>query len=557
MGINRLIQAALQGKPVAWFAPNYRLLSDVWRELQSLLGPIIANVNQQERRIELLGGGVIEAWSLDSPDAGRGRAYRVVVIDEAAMIPNLEQAWNEGIRPMLTDYQGEAWFLSTPRGMGFFKLLFDRGQDPERKDWASWQMPTSENPFIATSEVNAARLDLTESAFSQEYLAQFVNWEGSVFRRLLDAATAPRGAKRELDHQYVIGCDWGRSNDYTVFLVLDVTARMVVELDRSNRVDYSLQCARLEALSQRWRPVQIIAEQNSIGQPIIEQLNRQGLRVQPFITTHASKADAVEALALAFERGDIRIPNDPVLIGELMAYQADRLPSGLIRYGAPAGQHDDTVMALAIAWTAVSGQHHAVYPLPDSEIVVADFEIPPEWKQGYVVEVSGRWTSAIWGALDPETDRLYLVGEYSAEADVPVHIAELQRRGAWIPGLFDPSANGREQIDGFRLMEIFENNGLHLEAALNPLEAGIMEVQTRMGSGRLKVFASLTNFLDERRRYRRDESGRVIDAGHRLQNAARCLVTNVAMMRSRQTQTALIGYERGGFEHRPNFWMAS
>ena len=86
LGMDRLIHPALLGKPVAWFAPNYRLLSDVWRELQTLLDPVIAARNQQERRLELHGGGVVEMWSLDSPDSGRGRAYAAVVIDEAAMV---------------------------------------------------------------------------------------------------------------------------------------------------------------------------------------------------------------------------------------------------------------------------------------------------------------------------------------------------------------------------------------------------------------------------------------------------------------------------------------
>ncbi len=113
LGMDRLIHPALNGEPVAWFAPNYRLLSEVWRELQATLAPVIASVNQQESRLELHGGGVIEMWSLDSPDAGRGRAYAAVVVDEAAMVANLEQAW-PGIRPMLTDRRGEAWFLCPP-----------------------------------------------------------------------------------------------------------------------------------------------------------------------------------------------------------------------------------------------------------------------------------------------------------------------------------------------------------------------------------------------------------------------------------------------------------
>jgi phage terminase large subunit-like protein len=371
LGIDRLIHPALSGKPVAWFAPNYRLLADVWRELQATLQPVIAKPNQQERRLELHGGAVIEMWSLDSPDAGRGRAYAVVVIDEAAMIPNLEQAWGT-IRPMLTDLRGDAWFLSTPKGMNFFKALFDRGQDPEREDWASWQMPASANPYVDPGELESARLDLTEAAFNQEHLALFVNWEGSVFRRVGEAATARLGMARQDGHEYVIGCDWGRSNDYTVFLVVDVTAQAVVAMDRSNRVDYTIQCERLKALAEQWQPKQIIAEQNSVGQPVIEQLDRDGLPIQPFTTTNARKAQAIEALALAFERGEIRILNDPVLVSELVAYQAERLPSGLLRYGAPGSQHDDAVMALAMAWTAVSRRHRLVYPVPDSELIVKE-----------------------------------------------------------------------------------------------------------------------------------------------------------------------------------------
>src|SRR6266851_4563505 len=81
LGMDRLIHPALQSKPVAWFAPNYRLLSDVWRELQVTLEPVIARTNQQERRLELRGGGVVEMWSLDSPDSGRGRAYALAVVD--------------------------------------------------------------------------------------------------------------------------------------------------------------------------------------------------------------------------------------------------------------------------------------------------------------------------------------------------------------------------------------------------------------------------------------------------------------------------------------------
>jgi hypothetical protein len=75
--------------------------------------------------------------------------------------------------------------------------------------------------------------------------------------------------------------------------------------------------------------------------------------VMPFTTTNATKFEVVTRLQAAFEHGDIRILDDAVQTGELQAFEMDRTPSGLVRYGAPDGMHDDTVMALALAWHAL------------------------------------------------------------------------------------------------------------------------------------------------------------------------------------------------------------
>jgi hypothetical protein len=351
LGQDRLIRPALAGKPTAWFAPTYRLLSDAWRSLQRALYPVTVAKSEQEHRLELRGGGVIEMWSLDSPDSGRGRAYAAVVLDECALVAELERAWQETIRPMLTDHRGAAWFLSTPKGVAsYFHALYQRGQGLFRGEWRSWTMPTSANPYIAADEIASAKEDLSELAFSQEYLAAFVSWQGAVFRKILDAvSTAPAIGKAA-----VIGVDWGRTNDYTVFVVVS-DAGEVLALDRFRGIEYSLQRARLAALYERHGRPTILAEANSMGGPVIEQLARDGLKVRPFMTTNVSKSEAVEALALAFEKGEIKIPNDPALIGELQAFEAKPLPSGLMRYAAPEGMKDDIVMALAIGWQGVTG----------------------------------------------------------------------------------------------------------------------------------------------------------------------------------------------------------
>lgn len=352
LGIDRLIEPALYGYPVGWFSPTYKMLSDVWREMRNTLEPVTINASTQEKRLELITKGVIDMWSLDNPDSARGRKYKRIVIDEAAIVPKLSEAWQNVIRPTLTDYQGDAWFLSTPKGHNYFKLLFDYGRDSAYTDWTSWQMPTSSNPFIDTSEIEAARRELPERVFLQEYLAQFIE-DGSIFRRIPESAIATEQSGPIPGHSYVMGVDWGKHEDFTVFTIIDATLNEVAAIDRSNQVDYSLQVGRLQVLYDTFRPDLIVVEQNAMGEPIIEQLYSLDLPIQPFTTTQASKTNIIEGLALAFERGLLKILPDDTLISELQAYEVTRLPGGGFRYSAPSGYHDDMVMSLALAWSAI------------------------------------------------------------------------------------------------------------------------------------------------------------------------------------------------------------
>lgn len=129
--------------------------------------------SELEKRIELIGGGVIDMWSLDSPDSIRGRKYKRIIVDEAATVPNLKYAWTEVMRPMLTDLKGDAWFLSTPKGKSNYFYDLSKNADLY-SDWVSFQMPTVSNPYIDPAEVEEARNQLDPLTFAQEYLASFV-----------------------------------------------------------------------------------------------------------------------------------------------------------------------------------------------------------------------------------------------------------------------------------------------------------------------------------------------------------------------------------------------
>lgn len=309
-----------------------------------------SEIRKQDQLIQLPGGGSVQIRSADNPQSLRGEGLDYLVMDECAFIA--EEAWTEALRPALSDRLGRALFISTPKGRNWFWRAFVRGQDGG-DEWASWQFPTGTNPYIAHTEIEAARLSLPERIFRQEYLAEFIDDAGGVFRRVVDAATAIQQKEPTAGHKYAMGVDWGKHNDFTVLTLIDLDEQATVQIDRFNQIDYQVQLGRLQALYERFKPITIVAERNSMGEPLIEQLQRQGLPVSAFNTTNATKTQVIESLALAFERGDLRILSDPTLIAELQAYEMERLPSGLVRYGAPEGMHDDMVMSLALAWTAV------------------------------------------------------------------------------------------------------------------------------------------------------------------------------------------------------------
>jgi len=294
-------------------------------------------------------------WSLDKANAARGRKYARVVVNEAAMIPNLEESWEQVILPTLADLSGDAWFGSTPRGRNYFWRMYQRAQD-HGDVWYSHHAPTSANPYIAAEEIAQAKDELPERIFRQEFLAEFIEDGSGVFRGVDDAAVLKPEAspKDHAGHSIGFGIDWAKQEDFSVINGYCGTCRKQVVFDRFNRVDYAIQRSRVKALRDRWKPAKILAESNSIGDPIIEDLRAEGVSVEGFQTTASTKPPLIDALALALEKGEMKLFNTPIQTNELKAYEMQRGRSGAWTYGAPHGTHDDTVIALALALRSVS-----------------------------------------------------------------------------------------------------------------------------------------------------------------------------------------------------------
>lgn len=345
---------------VAWVAPTYKNTRPMWRWLLAATAEDARarrlTVSKAEHTITTRRGGFLGMYSGENIDSIRGEHFHLVVMDEAARLP--ENAWTDAIMPTLADLDGDAVFISTPKGRNWFFTEWVRGQANDRRV-QSWTAPTSANPIpTIRNAANMVRDRVPERTYRQEWLAEFVE-EGGVFRNIPACMGAPLDVQpaAHTGHTIVMGCDWAKQNDYTSLSVGCATCRQELARDRFNKIDYHFQVMRLRALAEVWQPQAILTELNSIGDVVFEMLQREGLPVVGFQTTASTKPPLIENIALAFERGEWQFQSDPVWTGELEAYERIVSPTtGRSSYSAPEGMHDDTVIARALmVWQAA---HH-------------------------------------------------------------------------------------------------------------------------------------------------------------------------------------------------------
>ena len=152
-----------------------------------------------------------------------------------------------------------------------------------------------------------------------------------------------------------------------------------------------------------------------------------------------------------------------------------------------------------------------IFPIQESHITCAPFEIPAHWKRCAGMDFG--WTNptaVIWIAYDPDADVAYVYAEYAQNELAPQsHVANIHARGDWIPIAGDPAGQAASQKDGESLIDKYAAHGLRIEPANNEVETGLQEVFERMLTGRLKIFTSCEGLLSEIRAYARDEKGRV------------------------------------------------
>lgn len=347
-GVDEAMEDALAGKRVGWFEPNYKYFTESWRDICSRLTPVTKHKDDDEKRLELITGGIIEGWTCDSQNPGRSRAYHKVIINEAGIIPHLRAIWQESIRPTLTDYQGSALFLGTPKGRTHdFSTL--HAQAAGLEGWDAFRGPTSENPWIPKDEIEAARRELPAAIFAQEYEGIPADDGGNPFGldAILKAVMSAEEWKLAQQAETIArGWDFGRAQDYTVGCGLG-RKYQVTALDRWYLKPWNVTYTEVTKLT---GAVPAWGDSTGIGDVIVESLQMQGCPIQGYHFSRPSKQLLMQRLASVLQTGRLRIPPRDAnpLVAELETFGYEYTASG-VRYTAPEGMHDDCVMALALA----------------------------------------------------------------------------------------------------------------------------------------------------------------------------------------------------------------
>lgn len=349
------VRGFLQRKRILYAAPVETQTEAFWRYCKEWLAPLYAfgmTKNETLRQLEMPGLGVIRAKTAFHADTLRGDFADILILDEFSYMD--ADVWGQVGAPMLLDNDGDAYFIFSPAKRNHAYLMFRQAQADTTGRWRAWHGTTHDNPHLPPEAIRELTQDMTDEDYRQEIMAEFLEGQGAIFRfiedNLYDGSTGTHAG-----HRLVAGIDWGQKVDYSCVSIGCADCLEELALERWKAVDYPTQQGRVKTLYERWstpvaRQVEVLAEANAMGEPNIQALRLAGIPVRGFTMTHASKAQAIQSMRLAFEQKSWKWLSYPWATQELEVYECRVTIQGTISYGAPAtgGLHDDTVTARAL-----------------------------------------------------------------------------------------------------------------------------------------------------------------------------------------------------------------
>lgn len=351
--MNLLLKWALEdnGSECMWVAPVFSQSKKVFTELSNLIAGtgLTKQINKSDLTISFINGSVIYFRSAEREDTLRGNTLRYLIVDEAAYIK--DNVWNEVLRPTVLVEGKKVLFISTPKKRNWFHLVAMRGLSDDYPQYKTFFATSYDSPFISPEELLEAKQSLPENVFRQEILAEFIEDGGEVFSNLNNNCVLQNYPPYIQDKRYYAGLDFGRQNDYTALTIINSDGE-IVDFYRERQKSWDVIISELLVKMRKWKPV-VFAEVNSIGDVLYEQIKKQYPSIQPFITNSDTKQNLIEDLIFTLNEEKLKLPSqnlNPDLYKELSVFTYDYSPkTRKIKYGAPSGFHDDSVISLALA----------------------------------------------------------------------------------------------------------------------------------------------------------------------------------------------------------------
>lgn len=343
-----------------FISPVIQQARKVYQDVCKIASELIKSNNSSLLEIEFTNGSVVKFGSAQQADSLRGYTIKgsgILMIDEATYIS--DDVFYQILVPTTNVNNSMVYVVSTPKfKKGFFFELFMKGQIDNPKvisiDWNQYDTSC----FLDNETLEVYRQQLPKLAFKSEFLAEFIDGEGTVFSDFKSCVTE---GKLNNALPLFIGIDWGSGSGQddtaiTIGQVINDKAYIddIVTFNDKNAndtIDYINNMIK-RFIYNGFKDISVCVEKNSLGaifaQLLLDTLDYPEVTFSTFTTTNKSKNRIINQLCLLFEQNKIQIPNNQKLLTELSAYECVINGNGTAIYNAASGFHDDMIISTAI-----------------------------------------------------------------------------------------------------------------------------------------------------------------------------------------------------------------
>lgn len=359
-----ITEGLLAGELCAWVGPWFQRTRAAFEGIKAMLAPMIDSseirATEGMLRIRSTSGGGLDCYSGDNPEALFGGNYSRVVLDEASRMP--EKAFTAALT-ITSATRGKVRCAFNvelgAKNWAIRNLLRVQAMTAEQREKMSEEVmcfPTGGEGLVDPALIEMMRAQMPEPLWRALYLAEIPESDTSLFRNLDQIFNGQALAGPVDGRTYAMGVDLGRKQDFTVATVIDSRSHAIVASDRFHEISWSLQVQRCAALYKRFRCSKAMVDATGIGDPVIEELQKAGLYIKPYIFTAPSRKALLENLILACDKLEISLPASDrfgFYKHEMQSFEY-QLDGSSIKYAAPPNMHDDCVMSLALSLEAAT-----------------------------------------------------------------------------------------------------------------------------------------------------------------------------------------------------------